>query len=557
MLLLVLPVGCGPADAEVQSEVRPFRYHVHLPAIASLANTHYKDGVFALEVSTENGDTLLMREDALRGPRQLTWLTAAFAVLLVGALTALAIRRRAKTRRLARAQGNVESLLSSNRPEDALKIIDTMNREILDRKTRDEWRGLEMDALEQMKDVEGLRDMVGRASRLFAKRESAALAVARAEVEEERFDAFASLRNVWRGREKTLDEWLSLDVDALLRQEKDLDAIDLLTMNRFEGAKDCGRAARYAFMKANESPERASTLLTKAIETDPRNPDVHLFCARYLETQGKPEEALQAYRVALNCAPHDPYLRDRLAEALRKSGAQMEALRIWVEGLAPPSMGFIWLKALFWTRVGLRLPISWDEWTPPRGYLRPLVDFIMKLDENRFWDVREFTPIGERQPELLSRQETFWLRVLEALRTRADGEALTLLNLQGFGARSWDPLLENALLRIVIYRLRGILSTSKGSTLDVPGSSKSGHPFFVELDEWTLRSGITPPEAAKRSLQSDHVFAAACFAAGWPEAGLRLLPSHDLPPDTPDWLKTAIEEATQRPAEASDVPRKA
>ena len=476
----------------------------------------------------------------------LVWGVVAVAVILGAPLALMIAKQRANTRRLRRAREHAEALLLENRPEDALRLVEAVRKDSLDRRTREAWRRVEVSAFEQIKDVEALRDMVARASRLFARRESAALIVARAEVEEERFDAFASLRNAWRGRERSPEEWLPLDVDVLLRQEKNLDALDLLTANRFEGPKDCARAARYAFLKSYEDPARASTLLAEAMKTDSAHPDVHLFRARLLDAQGKPKEALQAYRDALNCAPHDPYLLDRLAEAHRRSGNHEEALLTWREGLDPPSVSLIWLKALFWTRVGLRLPMPWEGRTPPRGYLRPLVVFMLQLGENRFWDARAFTPIAERQPELLSRQETFWLRVLEALRTGADAEALTLLNLQGFGARSWDPLLENALLRIVIYRLRGFLSTAKSPTLDETTFPKSDHPFFAELDEWTLHSGITPPEEAKRFLKSDHVFAAACLAAGWWEAGLRLLPAHDLPPDMPDWLKTAIKEALQR-----------
>jgi tetratricopeptide (TPR) repeat protein len=517
MIVAALGGGCAPKDAPAQKEYSP------------------------AAVAGQSDETELRH-----GIKVLALFISAIAILVGGPLTAIILKRRAKKQRLTRARRQAEMLLSSDHPDDALKIIEAARRESLDRKSREVWRGLKMDVFEKTKDIEGLRDMFWHSPRLFVEREPAALAVARAEVEEEHFETFTTLRNAWRGREQTPEEWLSLDVDLLIREGKGPDALDLLTKNRFDGAKDCARAARYALLRAQQDVPHAGVLLAEALEVDPRSPDVHLCRALYLEMQGKQEEALPAYRTAVDCAPQDMYLVDRLAEACRRNGDYEEALRIWRDAIEPPSMGFIWLKTLFWTRVGLAVPISWKGRTPPRGHLRPLIEFILQLDEDRFWDTRAFAATAERQPELLSRQETFWLRVLEALRTCADGEALSLLNLQGFGVRSWHPPLENALLRIVICRLRGFLGTSVNPDLEVSMFPKPDHPFFTELEEWTQHSGITVPEEAKHFLQSDYVFAAACFAVGWWEAGLRLLRTPELPADAPPWLKRDLEEAVRR-----------
>ncbi len=508
----------------------------------------YEDCVFAVELSAGNIEALIGKIDPWRRIRQLIVLAAIVVVAVGTPSTYLVLKRRAKKRRLERARRHVEALLASDHPEDALKIIDAVYKENPDKRWRNVWRGLEMDVFEKTKDVEGLRELFGQSTRLFGERESVAFAVARAEVDDERYDSAATLRNAWRGRERKPEDWLALEVDMLVKQEKEFTALDVLASSRFKAEADCVRLARLAFLKSNEDMQRAGVMLADAVALNPHNPDVHVFRGKYLEKQEKWKEAVKAYRTAFSCAPKDPRMADRLADALCRNGEHEEALRIWRDALNPPSMAFVWLKTLFWTRVSTAIPVAWDGRALPRGHLRPLIEFMLQIEKARFWDARAFAPIAERQPDLPSRQEVFWLRVLEALRSHSDGEALTLLNLQGFGARSWHPPLENALLRIVIYRLRGFLGTPLNQNVDIAAFPKPDHPFFAELDDWTKHAGITVPDAAKRFLESDYVFAAACLAAGWWEAGIKLFRESALPHDAPAWVHRDMEEAYSRHA---------
>jgi hypothetical protein len=212
--------------------------------------------------------------------------------------------------------------------------------------------------------------------------------------------------------------------------------------------------------------------------------------------------------------PRDPFIRDALAERLRRDGRIAEAVRVWSEGLAAPSMGFLWTKTLFWSRVAVPAPVDWQSLVPPQDNLRPLVQSMRTLPASCFWDERAFAPVCETRPDLVSRQEVFWLRLLEALRVNNTGEALSLLNLNRFGRQSWHARLEVALLSLLTYRRLGFVDPAL-LRLCEGGGSKS-HAFFDSLEAWA--AGKTVSAEFVRVVQSDTAFAAALKAAGWTEA---------------------------------------
>jgi hypothetical protein len=61
------------------------------------------------------------------------------------------------------------------------------------------------------------------------------------------------------------------------------------------------------------------------------------------------------------------------------------------------------------------------------------------------------------------------------------------------------------------------------------------HPFFAQLDQYARNSQERVPQSLAAFLKSDSVFAAACFAAGWTQAGLRLARNAVLDPNAPAW----------------------
>jgi len=513
----------------------------------------FEDCVFAVEMSTYNIGALLGRIDPLRRIKQFLLVAAILGAIIGVPVTTVILTRRARRKRFLESCDHAEALLKSARLKEALALTRTL------RQARPDWQALarlhevEIRVLGAIGDVEGLCNLYSEAPDLFVEQEAPALRVARAQVEAGHLDRYTTLRDAWRDREETPAAWLVLDADTLIKQEHPTEALSLISATRFEGRQEAVRLARLAELTMERDPGEAKALLSQAVALDPENTDVYIVRAEMYEMQGRLDNALKAYQLAFEHNPEDLFVRDRLAEFHRRQGDYAKAIEIWREGLRPPSMDFVWLKVLFWSRVSVPTTVSWDKLTPPRGELHSLVDFLLHLPSDIFWDERAFGPIAERQPEILSRHEAYWLRVLDALMEQNEEQALSLLNLQSFGNRSWRPELETALLRILLYRRSKFLGVAAGPAAH--GAVISGkHPLFVKLAEWAQLKTADLPDEAQRFLKSEFAFSAACCAAGWVEAGIRLLSSHTVPDDFPEWarkdLLPAVEEAKKRAAAA-------
>lgn len=496
----------------------------------------YEDCVFAVELSAFNVQALVGKIDPWRRVKQFAALAAAITLVAGGPLFVLGWRRRARRKRIERDFQAAQDLIQRSRYDAALSMLRKTRGLVTNPRQREDWLRLETQACVQWQDLEGLREVFAADAAPFAENESAALLVARVEVEHVRGEEYAAVRGLWRERETRPDRWLGMDADWLRQQGHEHQAHLLLSEGAFEGTRDAGRLARLAYFRAQNNPQESLALLHQAISLQPNDPEVHLHAAMTLERLAKSEEALPEYKTALSCAPRDPLIRDAFAEALRRQGNPVDALRVWCEGLQPPSLGLIWSKTLFWSRVLHPVPVDWPALPVPEGPLQPLVNFLLHLDENRFWDAASFAPIVEHHRALATQQEVFWLQVLEAFRTGQEQEALQLLSLQGFGVRSWHPELEIALVQLVQYRLRGFIAAPAAVR-------KSTHPFFADLMRWAQEAGSTIPPDAHAFLISNEAFAAACFAAGWKEAGRKLQSGVRLPEGTPGWYKHASLEA--------------
>jgi hypothetical protein len=492
----------------------------------------FSDCVFAVEMSAYNIQALLGRIDPWRQAKRMALLVLVIGVPTVGPLAFLAVRRAIRKARARKALAEAEQLLKAGQARKAVDVLENA-KAACDSHDRARLEGLEISGFEQLGDVAGLWNLYRASEGLFEHRESASLRVGRAQVETEHFDEYQELRGTWSEREGRSDEWLALDVDVLRKQGKDTEGLALLDRESTASVEHGVLLAREAVLRAAHDPEAARALMARAIRLEPGSADVRLLQGQVIERLGGGREAEAAYVSALANAPGDPFVRDAVGEFYHRQGALRAATGTWRDGLSYPSLDVTWLKVLFWQRVSHPVEVNWSTLKPPESESRALIDFLLGVPPAEFWDAARFEPIAQSQPALLGRQEVFWLRLLQALKMTQEDEALSLLNLNRFGERSWHEELEVALLRILQFRRLGFMDPQVSS----PASTcRRAHPFFATLNAWVRGEQTEGLEAFQRLATSEHVFSAACLAAGWCEAGLKLLRTPMPSGEFPTWF---------------------
>lgn len=172
---------------------------------------------------------------------------------------------------------------------------------------------------------------------------------------------------------------------------------------------------------------------------------------------------------------------------------------------------------------------------------------LRAVPEESFWNADDFARISDAQKYSRQRQETFWLSLLETLRTHQDKAAVELLRLNRFNdALAWEPDLETALRRILSYRVDGVLNPRNQPVLTLMRPKEQLHPFFVQLDELAQaerEKHLTMPPDLDRLLRGEQAFAAAMVEAGWPEAALRLRSGDGALDDLPSWVAYGFAQA--------------
>jgi len=491
----------------------------------------YEDCVFAVEMSMDNVAALVGKLDPWRRIKQVAKWAVILTVVIGGPIGFFVVRQRIRRKRLKEAYDTASKALQQARPRDALAVIRRIKEEA-DEKTYLALSRLEVDALEATRDVGELAALYDEAEEAFEEREAASLQVGRAQVEADRLDAYEPLRTAWRDRGSRPAEWLALEAEALARQDKEANARGLLEEKSFEGDAEALRLAELALVHADAAAGGA--LLEKAVALAPRRPGILRCRALWLESRGMWDEACKSWEEANHGDPGNPFLRDGMAECYRKQGRYEAAMKVWYGALAPPSLDIIWTKFLFWARVARPVQVDLGAIPIPPGALRPLIDFMRRLPPDRFWDPVGFETVAHEHVALYDRQEVFWLRLLHALHTGNEAEALALVSLSGFAARSWCLVLERTLNRILTYRRAGYMG------MESTGASSRMCPypeFFTMLDQFAGCAAGEPPDWLQELLDGPNAFAAACAAAGWKAAARRLARADAWPAGTPASLK--------------------
>lgn len=502
----------------------------------------YEDAVFAVEVSEGNVDALLGRFDPWRLFKR-TARRAAWLALLIGTPLGIVLwRRRARVRRVRQTLDQAAQLISAGRHYDALALLDKADRVPAGAQKR-RWRQLVYAAAEKGKDLAHLAELYEQAPALFLSNEKTALKLGRTQTETGRIESFETLRKAWRGREISKHSWVMLDIEALFKESRAPEALALLERSWFSKSYEPVRLARLACAKAHASRDDAAALVVKALEGKPIQAEAYFWAAMTWERLGRTANALENFRQAMKRAPRDPFIRERAADFCCRHGKLDSGLRLLREGLVPPSIDSLWTRFLFWTRVVHPMPAALDGRTPPPGPLQPLIQFMLGLPHECFWDERSFHRIAERSPSLESRPEVHWLRVLEALRLRQESHARWLLSFERSGWESWHPAFERALLRIVLFRQMESVGLLKNDELATEPVHETTHPFFQSLDELARNPVMMLSPQLDVFLRSDFIYSAACLAAGWKNAATRLHPPGHLPADAPDWARQLWKEA--------------
>ena len=440
-----------------------------------------------------------------------------------------------------------ERLLDESRAADALAIIRS-NKEVGERAAKGgpDWWSLEVAARQQLRDIPGLLSLYDSRPRAFAGNETASLLAARGFFHMRNQKAFSALCEQWATNGTQKAAWFALEVDALLSAGKREEALARLRSRSFDGADDCGRLARLALLTAKDDLHGAWLLLDRAYEKDSRNADIRSFRAQILERIGKPAEARVEYVAAHLADPTNPLLRDQLAEFYRRRDNYRLALETWKGSFTKPTPGFIWLKALFWSRVARPVDHDWTK-AAPSGRLGPLVRHLLALEPGEFWKDEAFAGLGRGHEYLARRQETFWLRVLAYLKVGQEEEASKLLRTNPFRARSWHPALEDALQCVLNHRRLGLLNPGDAPFSFAVSGEEARHQFFDQLAQCcrdqSLGVGKQIPSDLDWLLRSRAAFAACFLAAGWLEAALSLWDRDADCSRFPDWVAYGITQA--------------
>lgn len=453
-----------------------------------------------------------------------------------------------------------KDLLSQDKPEEAILIVHQYADQI-DNHTDmgKEWLDLLIRGSEATINIPQLVALYEIYPKSFDAHEKAAILVANAYIASGRPRDYQQLRDNWKGREAKPEVWFVLDADKLLLDGKRKEAIDFLHSRTFQGKADTSRLVRLALLTALENPKEAWDYLDQAYKKDPENPEIRSYRAKLLETVGKNSLALTEYIAAVQTDPKNLYLKDQLAEFYLRQKQYPYALEIWRESLNPPSLDFVWLKALFWNKIVLPIKYDWTAAKPPKGKIEPFIEYLIALKPDEFWDQAAFEKLDNYQQYLKTQQAAFWLRLLQNLKDGNEKEAYEMLQFNPWSTYSWNPELEKALRRILLYRKTGKFVAEKSQNVQNDAQKEQKvKPIQVPAEEPFLFSQLeflaqNPPSEKNKVpvdlhelLAGPEIFSAAMLAAGWDEAALTLNKLTVIPQTYPEWVAFDLVQAYRR-----------
>ncbi len=464
---------------------------------------------------------------------------ALLAVLVIGLIIVINISYWPKTssefspsklnERSSTDREQVLTLIRENHAKEALKII-KQYKEDMEAETPEgqRWLALFIDASETIPDPLQLTILYEHSPQNFLVNEKASLLVAEQYIKTGQGDKYAALRAGWRNREDRSELWFVLDADRLVLEGKQPEAIAYLQSQEFNDSADAARLMRLGLLTLLTDPKESWKYFNAASKKDPDNSDLHIYKAKLLEAADKQDLAAAEYVTALQNDQKNPLIKNDAAEFYIRNGQYDKAIEIVTEGLPAPSSDALWIKALFWNKVLMPIKFNWAQHTPPTGFLQPLVNYLLVLNANQFWNDELYKNVANGHQYLQTQQATYWLRLLQALKEGQEKNAITLIENNPFQNNSWHPALELALLRILNYRQNGTLQLSALETPMKRMATKKSSithyspDLYKKIEELAGNSTTISPDFAE-SLKSKEAIARAFLAAGWLEASSKLM----------------------------------
>lgn len=447
-----------------------------------------------------------------------------------------------------------KELLNQGKPEEALAVIQQYGEEIDNHsEIGKEWLHLLIRASEATLNTAQLQMLYEYYPQAFEGHEKASLLIANLFVSQGRTKDYQALRDNWKGRETQPETWFVLDGDKLLAEGKSKEAVDFFNSRSFPGKADTSRLVRLALFYIFENPKKAWEYLDLAYNKDPENPEIRSYRAKLLETIGRPNLALIEYAGALQSDPQNLYLRDQIADFYLRNKQVPEALQIWKENLKAPSLDLIWIKALFWSKVAQPLDFDWNGTHPPQGKLDPLVQYLLALKSDQFWNSTAYEDVKEGSKYLKTQQVTYWLRLMQLLKERREKEAYDLIQFNPFQNISWNPQLEKAIKQIITYRATGSFS-QEPQVEEKKSLNGFGKPIgtgenvllYSQLEKLAQEKEANIPSDFQALLKGPEAFTAALLATGWNEAALNLHSLTVIPADYPEWFAPQLTQAIRQ-----------
>lgn len=446
----------------------------------------------------------------------------------------------------------VQRLLATARPIEALAILSGLSPTVdLSSADGKEWLHLLVDAYAATDNQNQLVLLYNQFPETVESNEHASLAIADSLIETQNTLKYNILRSQWHGKEKEKTRWIFLDAQAKILEGNNNEAAQLLEANHFRGKDETDRLVRLAALYIIEDPKRSWKYLDEATKNDPKNPDLRTFKASLGESLNH-DIANADYIVAIQYDPENPYRREQLADFYLRSRQYLQALEILQDTMSAPSLDSIWLKTVFWNNIVLPHKATWNVQDLPPGGLKDLVNYLLALPSGIVWDEHAFAMLPDHELYLNTRQETFWLQLLSALKSGQEEIALKLLDDNIFHYVSWAPDLEKGLKTLLHFRILQEANPNKGLSSIIANNGDAENPqqllqllsSLSEVPAEQLSSAI--PYHLQELLLGKEAFTMPFVAVGWTEAAIRLHALEKLPDTIPGWVAVAITNAIKQ-----------